>query len=194
MPTFKCNKCDWAPEKQQTTNTQTWMDNNRRLVVEALNDKQQAYKVALGSNNPENLTEYRKIRKDSTKLFKSTKAEFMNSKLNQYSSNPKNFWREVNFIMGIDSTPTCNIKLKNNDNSFISDLEIPDYMITVNNVAEELGKKFLLRGINPKPFLISDIKSTMTFVDVQPNYVLKLINEINTDKPYSCKFKCYIES
>ena len=168
-------------KKRRVRNTnEPWLNNE---ILEAIFDKDPAWKLAKRSGQEEDITRAKRLRNDVKDMIRRAKRNFVQDELNDDNISAKKFWQKLNYILPTkDRGNTISLVNKEN-NEVIEDEDLPDY---INNFFIEIGPKlannFTDAWVNNLPEFEGENLGRVT---VDADTLTKLVKNIDTSKSSS---------
>ena len=168
-------------KKRRVRNTnEPWLNNE---ILEAIFDKDQAWKQAKRSGLDGDLHRAKRLRNDVKDMIRRAKRNYVQDELNDENISAKKFWQKLNYILPSKERGNS-ISLVNEDNGeVIEDENLPDY---INNFFIEIGPRLANRftdaWVNNLPEFEGERIGRVTVNDQE---LEKLVKDIDTSKSSS---------
>ena len=168
-------------KKRRVRNSnEPWINNG---ILEAIFDKDQAWKHAKRTKRADDMSEARRMRNDVKDMIRRAKKDFIQEELDNNGISNKKFWEKINHILPSKDKGNT-IRLMNRDEGVvIEDESLPDYINTFfTDIGPNLASHFRDEWIDNLPEFVGDKMSELQ-VDYQG--IENIIKEIDTHKSSS---------
>ena len=170
-------------ERKVKQSNEPWLTNG---ILEAIHDKDQAWKLAKRTGNEEDVARARRLRNSVKDIIRRAKKDFIQEELVRDETAPKKFWEKINHLLPSKDSGNS-IRLMDKENKvIIEEKALPDYVNTFfTGIGPKLANKFSDDWTADLPAFHGD-KIGQIHIDL--GEVEKLVKDINTCKASSVKF------
>ena len=174
--------CPLKKRKVRQSN-EPWLTNE---ILEAIYDKDQAWKLAKVTKDPNDLAIARRLRNDVKDIIRRAKRDFIQEELVRDTTATKKFWEKINYILPNKDCGNT-IRLVDKESMMvIDDNDLPGYINTFfTSIGPKLADKFTERWVPDLPLYQDEMIGPMN-VGIQD--IEKVVKDINTVKASSVPF------
>ena len=152
-------------------------------ILEAIYDKDQAWKQAKRSGDPDDINRAKQLRNEVKDQIRRAKRDFIQDELENDIGSSKRFWEKVNHILPRKDSGNT-IRLIDQDKGLpVEDSETPNFINTFfTNIGPNLAEKFTDVWSNTLPMYEGE---KLGNVQITEQLLEKLVKEININKSSS---------
>ena len=171
--------CPLKARKVRCSN-EPWLTNG---ILEAIYDKDQAWKQAKRSGNLDDINRAKQLRNQVKDSIRKAKRDFIQDELENDLGSSKRFWEKINHILPTRDIGNT-IRLVNHENGVpVEDSETPEYVNTFfTDIGPNLAKTFKDTWVNDLPQYEGEIIGD---IHVDDQKMVKLVSDINVNKASS---------
>ena len=174
--------CPLKKRKVRQSN-EPWLTNG---ILEAIYDKDQAWKRAKRSGNTDDVIRAKRLQNEVKDTIRRAKKDFIQEELVRDETSAKRFWEKINHTLPNKNNGNT-IRLVDDPNKrVIEDNQLPDYINTFfTGIGPKLASNFNERWVADLPAYVSERLGTL-HIELQD--IEKVVSDINVCKASSIPF------